>query len=159
MTPASPVLPGAAEPTHGCVRCGAPVALGVGLCERCNPLGLRDSSASQVHGTVFVGVVVAFVLLAIVARLAVSGLGPFPATIDAVRPSGAGLEVTLTVQNGGTAAGRTTCRVYARTDRGGGQSAFLLSPQLEAAQTLTFSQVVTEFGPEVGELAVECRAP
>ena len=38
------------ELTHACVRCGAPVAIDVGLCERCNPLGLRDSSASQVHG-------------------------------------------------------------------------------------------------------------
>jgi len=159
VTPTSPVIPGAAEPTHGCVRCGAPVALGVGLCERCNPLGLRDSSASQVHGTVFLGVVAAFVLLAIVARLAVTGLGPFPATVDAVRPSGPGLEVTLTVRNDGSAAGRTTCRVYARADRGGGRSAFLLSPQLEPAQTLTFRQVVTEFGPEVGDLVVDCRTP
>lgn len=133
--------------------------MGVGLCERCNPLGLRDSSASQVHGTVFLGVLAAFVLLAIVARLAVTGLGPFPARIDAVRPSGTGLEVTLTVRNDGSAAGRTTCRVYARADRGGGKSAFVLSPQLQPAQTRTFSQVVTEFGSRVEDLVVECRTP
>ena len=46
--------PGPKPLTHPCVRCGAPVPLDVGLCERCNPLGLRDSSASQVHGTVVI---------------------------------------------------------------------------------------------------------
>src|SRR3954453_19592330 len=54
-----------ASPTHPCVRCGAPVAIEVGLCERCNPLGLRDSSASQVHGIAIGGVTLAIVLLAI----------------------------------------------------------------------------------------------
>ena len=36
-------LPTPASPTHPCARCGAPVGPGIGLCERCNPLGLRDS--------------------------------------------------------------------------------------------------------------------
>src|SRR5690242_13721639 len=78
--PVSPASPGpnpvpatgpAAQPlTHPCARCGAPVPLDVGLCERCNPLGLKDSASSQVHGTVFVAVGLAVVVLAIVAHLA-----------------------------------------------------------------------------------------
>jgi len=51
------------EPTHPCARCGAPVGQGVGLCERCNPLGLRDSAASQVHGSVFIAVTLAVIVL------------------------------------------------------------------------------------------------
>jgi hypothetical protein len=133
--------------------------MGVGLCETCNPLGLRDVSASQVHGTVIITVLIGFVILALLARMAVNGLGPFPATLDAVVPAGAGLEVTLTVTNEGTAAGTTTCRVSDAADRGGGRSAFVLSPQLGPSETRTFQAVVTEFGGEVRELVVECRQP
>ena len=56
-------------------------AQGVGLCERCNPLGLRDSAASQVHGTVFGVVAIAIVLLLVAARLSIAGSGPFPASL------------------------------------------------------------------------------
>ncbi len=167
MTSTSPTVaaperqpaPAPTEPTHGCVRCGAPVAIGVGLCERCNPLGLRDVAASQVHGTVFLGVVAAFVILALVARLAVADIGPFASTLDATIPAGDGLQVTLTVTNEGDAAGRTTCRLTRATDRGGGPSAFVLSPTIGAGQTVSFERVVTELGAEVGDLVVDCRTP
>ena len=147
------------EPTHGCARCGRPVAIGVGLCEECNPLGLRDVSASQVHGTVVVTVLVGFFLLALFARLALSGLGPFPATLEAVAPAPGGLAVTITVTNEGTASGQTTCRVVDPLDRGVGDQAFVLSPQLEGGQTVTFTKTVTQLGTEVRTLAVDCRQP
>lgn len=163
MTPTSPVAPDAApvraEPTHPCARCGAPVGPGIGLCERCNPLGLRDSASSQVHGSVFIGIVGAVIGLALVARLAVAGLGPFPAAVDSVAVSGDGLAVSVTVTNEGSAAGQTTCRVVDRADRGISVSAFILSPPIQPGQTLTFSTVVTEFGPELRDLAVTCRTP
>ncbi len=172
VTPASPVAPSTTprggatsgatdptEPTNGCARCGAPVAIGVGLCERCNPLGLRDVSASQVHGTVFLGVLGAFILLAIVARLAITGIGPFPVTIDGVVPAAAGLEVTLTVTNEGDAEGQTTCRVMTASNRGGGPVAFVLSPAIAPGETVTFDQVVTGLGTEVTDLVAECRTP
>ena len=50
-----PLAP-ATEPTHGCVRCGAPVPIADGMCERCNPLGLKQPAASQAHGTVVLGI-------------------------------------------------------------------------------------------------------
>ena len=101
---------------HACVRCGAPVPIDVGLCERCNPLGLRDSSASQVHGIAIGGVVLAVVLLAVFARISVSGIGPFAASASAVS-QGNGLAVTLAVTNKGTSVGQTTCRVTDPADR------------------------------------------
>ncbi|MEO5884403.1 MAG: hypothetical protein ABIQ58_02680 [Candidatus Limnocylindrales bacterium] len=162
MTPSTPALPGAAaplEPTHGCARCGAPVAADVGLCERCNPLGLRDSASSQAHGTAFVAVALAIVVLAIVARLAVSGVGPFPVTLASVTPDGDGLSIALTVTNEGTSVAATTCRVYDPADQGGGPSAFVLTPRIGPGETRTFESTVSEFGATVRALLVECRTP
>jgi hypothetical protein len=135
------------------------VADGVGLCERCNPLGLRDSASSQVHGTVFGVVAIAIVLLLVFARLSIAGSGPFPASLSPATPTADGLAVTVTVTNTGTDAGQTTCRIVDVADRGVSRSAFVLSPRIEAGRTVSFSTVVTEFGSEPRELAVSCRTP
>jgi hypothetical protein len=152
-------VPVSSEPTHGCVRCGAPVAPGVGLCETCNPLGLRDTASSQVHGTAFLGVVIGVILLAVLARSVTSGLGPFPATIDAVEPNGQGLAVTLTVTNQGDGTGQTTCRIAPLDDRSTAPGTFVLTPQLSAGETRTFTAPVTEFGATPLDLTVTCRTP
>ncbi len=133
--------------------------LDVGLCERCNPLGLKDSSASQVHGTVFIAVLVAVIGLALAGRLTLAGVGPFDATVDGAAPEGRGLAITLTVTNRGTATGQTTCRVNDPKDRNGGGSAFLLSPRIDPGATVTFTKTVTELGATVRDLSVECSAP
>jgi hypothetical protein len=133
--------------------------MGVGLCERCNPLGLRDVSASQVHGTVIIAVLVGFVLLAVAARLVLNGLGPFPATLDHVAPASEGLAITLTVTNEGSAVGQTTCRVSDPAAQGGAAGAFLLSPPIEPGATVTFTQTVAALGSTVRDLVVECRTP
>lgn len=155
MTSAAPTTK--AEPTHPCARCGAPVGPGIGLCERCNPLGLRDSASSQVHGSVFIGVVVAVIGLALFARLAVAGVGPFGATVDDVAAATAGLAVTLTVTNDGAAAGQTTCQVT-RADGGSG-AALVLTPRLDPGERQTFQRTVTELGATVRPLVVSCRTP
>lgn len=147
------------EHTHPCVRCGAPVALDVGLCERCNPLGLKDSAASQVHGTVVIAVIVAIVGLAFLGRFALAGVGPFPATVENVAPDAGGLAVTLTVTNEGSGAGQTTCRLTDPLDRNGNQGGFVLSPRIEPGATVTFTKVVTVFGSESTALDVACNAP
>ena len=160
MTAPTDGLPNrAAAQTHPCVRCGRPVPLDVGLCERCNPLGLKDSAASQVHGTVVIAVLLAFVGLAVIARLALTGVGPFPATVVGAVPVEGGLAVTLTVTNDGSSAGQTTCRVNDPADRIGGESAFLLSPRIEPGQTVTFTKTVTVLGIDPGPLDVSCKAP
>ena len=145
--------------THPCARCGAPVALDVGLCERCNPLGLRDSSSSQVHGIAIAGVIAFVIFLAIVGRLVLAGIGPFDASVSGAVPDGNGLAITLSVTNRGSSGGRTTCRVTDPTDRTGNTGAFLLSPSIDAGQTVTFTGRVTELGPTVRPFTVECSAP
>jgi hypothetical protein len=149
----------APELTHPCARCGARVPLDVGLCERCNPLGLRDSSASQVHGIALVGVVAAVIALALVGRLAISGVGPFDGTIVSAAPDGGALSITVQVTNRGTSVGQTTCRVSDPADRNGGRDGFILSPQVQPGETLSFTKRVTELGSTVREFAIECSAP
>jgi hypothetical protein len=141
------------------VRCGAPVPLDVGLCETCNPLGLRDSSASQAHGTVIIAVLIGIVGLALLARMTIAGVGPFAASVANVAAVETGLAVTLTVRNDGSSAGQTTCRITDPQDRNGGKGALMLSPQLDPGETRTFSQTVTEFGTTPRDLVVECSAP
>lgn len=131
----------------------------VGLCERCNPLGLRDSSASQVHGTVVIAVLLAIIGLAFLAHFVVSGVGPFTAEVAGAVPDGAGLAVTLTVTNQGSSTGQTTCRVTDPADRNASRGAIMLSPRIDGGQTRTFSLTVLELGSTVRPLTVACAAP
>lgn len=157
MTP-SPTL--AAPPiTHPCARCGAPVAVEVGLCERCNPLGLRDSASSQAHGTVFVAVGLAIVGLMLIATWAVAGIGPFRAEIVGTRPVDGELEITVRVTNDGSNPGTTTCRVHDPAARGAGQSTFFLTPRIGPKETRELVQPLSGLGPVVRPLAIECSAP
>lgn len=152
-TTASPEL------THACVRCGAPVAAGVGLCETCNPLGLRDVSSTQVHGTAFIGVALAIIALALIGRVALSGIGPFSADVATVVADGDGVAVTLRITNEGDRAGQTTCRLTDPLDRSGVGAQFVLSPEVGPGETITFTKRVTGFAPTVEGLAVACSAP
>jgi hypothetical protein len=160
-TPATPVPPSRPIPTHPCARCGAPVGLEVGLCERCNPLGLKDSASSQVHGTVFVAMGLAVVSLAIIAHVAVSGIGPFVAQVTAVRaaPGVAGSVVTtISVRNSGTSAGTATCRVTDPVDRGIQTSQIVYSPMIPPGQSVAFDFQVP-FGSPGQPLDVTCTGP
>ena len=161
MTPttSAPRSPLSVEPTHPCARCGKPVGPGIGLCEECNPLGLRDVASGQVHGSVFIAVAAAIIILAVLARLSVAGSGPFPANVDGVTPTDTGLTVTLTVTNEGDQTGVTTCRLSRVDDGGTGTAVFVTTPKLAAHERRTFSSQVTEFGTSTTELQVECRTP
>lgn len=160
-TSAASLVPGAPAdpPVHGCVRCGAPVAVDVALCEECNPLGLAQPSASQVHGTAFLGVVIAVILLAVLARVAISGVGPFDGQVSAVAQSDGGLTVTLVVTNNGTSIGSTTCRLSDPAARFGGASGYLQSPRIEPGATITFTGQISQLGTTPRLLAVECSDP
>jgi hypothetical protein len=158
-TASAPPSPISAEPTHPCARCGKPVGPGIGLCDECNPLGLRDVASGQVHGSVFIAVTVAITSLALLARLSIAGSGPFPARVDGVTPGDAGLTVTITVTNDGEATGQTSCRLSRVGDGGTGTAAFVTTPRLDAHETRTFDSVVAEFGSTSADLQIECRTP
>ncbi len=160
--PATPVQPAPSTPalTHPCARCGAPVALDVGLCERCNPLGLKDVASSQVHGTVFLAVGIGIAALAIGAHLAVAGIGPFKAEVTAMRPaSTAGAVVaTLAITNQGTAAGTATCRLTDPEDRGIDHQDVVYTARVPPGSTITFDHEVS-FGDVTRPFDVTCKGP
>jgi hypothetical protein len=150
----------ATDLTQGCVRCGATVPLGTSMCENCNPLGLKQPAPSQAHGTVFLGVVVAVIALAILGRFALNGIGPFQGQVGNIVAVPPGLAVTLTVTNLGSAAGSTTCRIYDAGSSGlGPDAAFIVSPRIDPGRTVSFSKEVTELGNTVRPLAVDCTGP
>ena len=144
--------------THACARCGAPVPLDVGLCEECNPLGLRDVASSQAHGTIFLGIGVAVVVLMVGALLAVRGIGPFSAQVVAFHPDGDAIHVSLSVKNEGTSLGSTTCKISDPTNASG-QAAFVQSPRIEPGATLTFDATVTDLGKAPKKLVATCSSP
>jgi hypothetical protein len=162
--PATPATPGQppAHPTltHPCARCGAPVALDVGLCENCNPLGLRDAASSQVHGTAILAVGLAIAALAIMAHIAVAGIGPFDATVTAQRAgaTAGNIVATISITNRGSAAGTATCRVSDPADRGIDHSDIVYSPRVGAGATITFDHEVA-FGSLAQLLTVSCSGP
>jgi predicted nucleic acid-binding Zn ribbon protein len=144
----------AAGPTHGCVRCGAPVPLDIALCERCNPLGLSQPASTQAHGTVFLAVALSVVGLALLGRFALSGIGPFSGSIAGVVAAPPGLAITLSVTNEGSSAGSTTCRVFDPADSGLGPSPSC--PELEPA-AISFSSETALLGPTVGRSPSNAR--
>jgi predicted nucleic acid-binding Zn ribbon protein len=155
--------PGAAptsgEPTHGCVRCGRAIPLDRSMCETCNPLGLEQPATSQVHGTAFIAIIVGFVILAVAARAALSGVGPFRAQIVEVLPVGAGLQVTLEVANDGSRAGSTTCQLTLAERGGLGANEVVLSPEVEPGESRRFATTTDAFGGDPVSLAVVCQDP
>ena len=105
--------------THGCARCGAPVALDVGLCERCNPL-------------------------AIAAHLAVAGIGPFSAKVTGVTAGSAPGSIVASVQvrNDGRSAGSATCRLDDPRDASLVNSVVVFTPRIEPGSTVSFEQAI-----------------
>jgi len=156
---AAPPLP-APEPTHACIRCGAPgVAIDRALCENCNPLELAQPSATQVHGIAAVGIIAFVAFLFVIGRVTLAGTGPYTGAIDGVAPAEGGLAVTLLVSNGGSKAGATTCRLVNESRPVGGASELVQTPPIPAKGDLRFTATVTKFGTVPVGLAVDCQSP
>ena len=153
-------VPAKPEPTHACMRCGRPVAIDVALCDDCNPLGLKQPAATQVHALAAGGIVLFVVILAVLGRLGLSGVGPFTGLAgDVVAGSGGGLSITLSVSNGGSKAASTSCRVTEARNPTGGLAELVQTPIVPAGESITFSASLTAFGDVPRALAVECQSP
>lgn len=127
------------------------------MCEACNPLGLKAPAASQAHGIAFVGIAIAVVIMAVVARALIADVGPFRSSVVSVEPDPAGLLVTVSLTNEGTAIGSTTCRIDDPTRGGIGPDAlFVESPRIEGGATVSFDVVVPNFGSEPRVLLADC---
>ena len=99
------------------------------------------------------------VFMAIVARFALAGIGPFEVAVAKVVPDGDALAITLEVTNKGTNGGQTTCRISDPADRTGNLGGFMLTPQIQPGTSVTITQRVTALGATVRPLVAECKSP
>jgi hypothetical protein len=141
---------------QACVRCGAPVSLQTALCERCNPLGLAQPSASQAHGTVFLGIGAAVLLLASLAGSASRGIGPFTVSMSAADSVPGGLAVEISVTNTGASAGSATCQVTTSEIGSAGLSEIISTPRIEPGATTTIDRQLKSFGSDPIPLSISC---
>lgn len=139
-----------------CVRCGAPVSLQTALCERCNPLGLAQPSASQTHGTVILGIGAAVLLLAALAGSASRGIGPFDVTMSTPNAVSGGLAVIVTITNTGVAAGSATCQVTTSEVGSAGLYEIISTPRIEPGASITVERELKGFGSDPIPLTIGC---
>jgi hypothetical protein len=133
------------EPTHACIRCGAATRLADALCGTCNPAHLEQPASSQAHGTVFLGIALAVVAMAVALTVFVGGVGPFRAALRGV------------VQNLGSRAGHASCRIWDPTYPGNPPvETYIRTPEVPAGHGLVFEQRVTGLGAAERSLAVDC---
>jgi hypothetical protein len=158
MTPATaPAVRRELEPTHPCIRCGRPgVPADDGLCELCNPLELAQPSATQMHGIAAAGILAFIAVLALLARLALVGTGPFAGQVTAVVAAPGGLSITFAVANEGSNASATTCRISETAPKFGATPEVIQTPRIGAGETITVTTLVTRFGSEPIGLAASC---
>ncbi len=158
-TPSSETVPArppraAAAPEDRCVRCGRPTPAGVALCEFDNPGQLKGPSATQAHGTILLGVIAGFVLLAVLGSFSVSGIGPFGSRLDAASSRADGsAELVVTVTNEGSRASAASCRVSRGPIAGSGDLVFL-TDSIPARETRTFTRTISP-GPAPAAAAVD----
>lgn len=101
-----------AQPVDHCFRCGKETPPGVGLCEEHNQGKLAGPSATQMHATIFVGIVIGVIGFFLLASLAVTTSGPFASVVTSAAggPDGT-VSLVFTVTNDGEEEGVADCRV------------------------------------------------
>jgi len=82
------------------------------LCERDNPGRIKSPSATQVHGTIVIGVLFGFIALLLVFRLVTPGAASFASALSGVatRADG-GVDLVITVTNSGRGVAAASCAV------------------------------------------------
>jgi len=100
------------QPVDHCFRCGVETPAGVGLCDEHNPKKLPGPSSTQMHATIFGGIVIGVIGFFFIARLAISSEGPWPTEVTGAISDGAGgVAITFSVTNDGGSGGVADCRV------------------------------------------------
>jgi predicted nucleic acid-binding Zn ribbon protein len=146
------------RPMRRCYKCGREIGPDESICSVCNRAGMATPSATQYHGTIVVAIIAGVVLLAVLASLALRGVGPYSGTALDVRPSGQGIVVaTVRVTNEGTKAGRAKCEVTARDAAGHPLGAATgISPEVPGGSSVTFDQQIAGVD-SAASVSVNCQ--
>jgi len=100
------------HPESHCFRCGVETPVGVGLCPKHNRGHLKGPSATQMHATIFGGIVLGVIGFFFLASMAVGTTGPYASSVtgSSAAPDG-GVTLSFTVTNEGDSEGVADCRV------------------------------------------------
>jgi hypothetical protein len=153
------------QPHDTCVRCGRPTPVGVALCDDDNPGQIKGPSATQVHGTIAVGLIAGFILLLVLLTKATTpaAAGQLAATIPAYTTLADGsVQVTVRVTNNSSAPAAANCRVQRGGSVGAGDLEFFTQP-IPAGATQDFTRIMPPpaatdgSGAQSGTFAVRCN--
>lgn len=104
--------PPEAHPVDHCFRCGVETPPGVGLCEEHNRGRLSGPSSTQMHATIFLGIVAGVIAFFLLASVAVTSSGPYEAAVtSATAADEGGVRLAFSVTNEGEDEGVADCRV------------------------------------------------
>jgi hypothetical protein len=156
----------AAGPHDTCVRCGRPTPLGVALCENDNPARIKGPSATQVHGTIAVGLISGFILLLVLLTKVTTpaASGQLAASIPSFTQLTDGTtQLVIRVTNNSSAAAAANCRVQRGGSVGAGDIEFFTQP-IPPGQTVEYTKLMPApeadspaSGFESGTFAVRCN--
>lgn len=154
------------QPHDTCVRCGRPTPLGVALCDDDNPGSIKGPSATQVHGTIAIGLITGFVLLFIVLAKVTTpaASGQLAATIPGFTSLADGsTQIVVSVTNNSPAAAAANCRVQRGGSVGAGDIEFF-TEQIPAGETREYTKVMPApaaalpiSGSQAATFAVRCN--
>ena len=126
-----------------CIKCGREIGPDESICEVCNRAGMATPSASQYHGTMVAAIVVGVILMAVAASWALSGVGPYTASVVHVEPAAGGVQATVSLSNEGSKAGRAKCQLIAHDAQGRSlQARSIVSPQVQGGESITFDEPI-----------------
>jgi len=143
---------------RNCIKCGREIGPDESICEFCNRAGMATPSASQYHGTVVVAIVLAIAGLAFAASLSQRGVGPYGAEVRGVQSAEPiGYEITYTVTNEGSRAGRAKCQLTA-LDADGRQlrSRGTVTSQIAGGSTVELVEEIPGLDVEPATVNVRC---
>ena len=148
------------QPVDHCFRCGRETPAGVGLCAEHNQGRLAGPSSTQMHATIFIGIVVGVIGFFIIAGLTVTTTGPYDSDVTAaVAGADGGVTMTYTVTNEGERQGIADCRVT-RDGVSRPEDLAFRTTALPGGETVTFERQLPPPAGSVGydpeALTVDC---
>jgi len=149
-----------AQPVDHCFRCGRETPAGVGLCEEHNLGHLSGPSSTQMHATIFIGIVIGVIGLFLLANLAVTTTGPYASAVSSATggPNGT-VSLVFTVTNEGEEDGVADCRVT-RDGVPRPEDLAFRTQALPGGETVSFERELTapQVAPayDVESLTVDC---